>query len=78
VLVLFREFVLRAIEALRLANTTEIMQWAYCERYHRGEGFRLWHYQAVRRALEQVGAARVERSKTWGRPWIWRLKEPEC
>jgi hypothetical protein len=73
-----QRIVLRAIEALRLANTTQIAQWAYCERHYRGQGLRLWHYEAVRRALEQVGARRVERGKTRGRPWIWRAKEPKC
>jgi lysozyme family protein len=49
----------RAIEALRLANTVEIMKWAYVERLHRGEGFERHHYRAALRALRQMGAVPI-------------------
>jgi lysozyme family protein len=63
----------RAIEALRLANTVEIMKWAYVERLHRGEGFERHHYRAALRALRQMGAVPFGRSEGRGRPLIWRM-----
>jgi hypothetical protein len=70
-----QKIVLRAIEALRLANTAQIAQWAYVERFHRGEGFERWHYGHIRKALEQIGAIRVGRASGRGRAIEWRLSK---
>jgi hypothetical protein len=31
--------------------------------------------RSTRRALEQIGAVRVGRAATIGRPWLWRLRD---
>ena len=52
-------------------TTTEVLQWTRC----RG-GVRHHDYRAARRALDRI-ADRVGRAETIGRPWLWRLREPE-
>jgi hypothetical protein len=64
----------RALWALGEASTSQIMEWAYCGKLHRGERIANHDNRAARRALEQIGALRVARAKTIGRPIIWRLQ----
>ena len=59
----------RALTVLETATTSEVMRWTRCRgpvRHH--------DYPAARRALRQVGAERVGRSKAQGRPSLWRLR----
>ena len=57
------------------ASTADIMQWCFAMKFHANERVAHWDYQSVRRALEAIGAVRVGRAPTIGRPWIWRLKD---
>jgi hypothetical protein len=57
----------RALWALQTASTSTIIEWAYV-----GERRRKDFNLAVRRALESIGAERIGRAATAGRPWIWR------
>jgi hypothetical protein len=58
------------------ATTPEIMQWTKGMKLHRGERLVPHDYRATHRALTSIGARRVSRASTRGRPWRWRLKEP--
>jgi CelD/BcsL family acetyltransferase involved in cellulose biosynthesis len=58
----------RALHALGGASTSEVMEWTHCRSRHRQNS------RAARRALEQMGAVRVGRAETRGRPWLWRLR----
>jgi hypothetical protein len=51
-------------------STSQVLEWTRC-RGSRRHG----DYRAARRALEQIGAERVGRAATTGRPWLWRLRE---
>ena len=63
----------RALTVLGTATTSQVLEWT---RY-RGP-VRHHDYRAARRALRQVGAERVGRSKTGsGRPWLWRLRNTD-
>jgi hypothetical protein len=53
--------------------TTRIaVEWCY-SRQMLNDGLRPEYYASVRDALASIGAQRVERAKTTGRPWVWRL-----
>jgi hypothetical protein len=65
----------RALFALGEASTRDVMKWTYCREYYAGERFKNWHNLSTRRALEGIGAVRVGRALTRGRPWIWRLAD---
>jgi hypothetical protein len=63
----------RALWALQTASTSTIIEWAYArELLIVGERRRKDFNLAVRRALESIGAERIGRAATAGRPWIWR------
>jgi hypothetical protein len=57
----------RALLALGTASTSTITQWT-----HRRPTPGIT--RSTRRALEQIGAERVGRAPTTGRPWLWRLR----
>src|SRR5262249_60350706 len=59
----------RALLVLQSARTPEILAWTRC----RGP-IRPRDYRTAWRALEQIGAVRIGRAGTIGRPWIWRLR----
>jgi hypothetical protein len=59
----------RALLVLQSATTPQILVWTRC----RGP-IRPRDYRTARRALEQIGAVRVGRAGTIGRPWIWELR----
>jgi hypothetical protein len=61
----------RALVALGIASTSQVLAWTRC-RGARRHG----DYRTARRALEQIGAVRVGRADSIGRPWLWRLREP--
>src|SRR5262245_42914263 len=62
---------LRSLWALGEASTSEIMQWACCMKLHRGDRVFNHDYRTCRRALAAIGAIKIGRAKTIGRPWIW-------
>jgi hypothetical protein len=62
----------RALVALGTASTSEVLGWTRC----RGE-VRKRDYRTAHRVLGEIGAVRVGRASTIGRPWLWKLREPE-
>jgi len=62
----------RALIALGTASTSQVISWIRC----RG-AVRHGDYRAARRALEQIGAVRIGRGETIGRPWLWRLRNTD-
>jgi hypothetical protein len=56
-----------------IASTSEIIEYGFALQLHRGERRRAAFSIAMCRALRSVGAERVGRAKTIGRPWLWRL-----
>jgi hypothetical protein len=54
-------------------SVSVILDWCYARRR---SGLGSGHYWSVRRVLRQR-ADRVNRATTRGRPWLWRLREPE-
>jgi hypothetical protein len=67
-----QKMVRRALWALGTASTSQVLEWTRC----RGP-VRHCDYRAARRALEQIGAERMGRAKTIGRPWLWHLRESD-
>ena len=59
----------RALWALGVASTSQIDEWAH----PRGRSRRRTDY--TRRVLERI-AVKVGRASTWGRPWLWKLRDP--
>jgi hypothetical protein len=57
----------RALLVLGTASTSEVAKWT-----HRQPRRRIDH---TRRVLEQIGAERVGRAPTIGRPIIWRIRK---
>src|SRR5262245_54828268 len=53
-------------------STTAILDWAYVRRRHAPLSPGLYH--ALHRALASIGAKRIGRAETVGRPWLWRLR----
>jgi|SRR6516162_3830299 hypothetical protein len=53
-------------------STSEILEWAYPRRVL-GERIGDGHRWSCRRALASIGAVKVRRAKTIGRPWLWRM-----
>src|SRR5262245_59914368 len=56
-------------------TTAELVDWAYCART---EPLKSYHYKDCRRALTSIGAVRIGRAASTGRPWIWTLPIPEA
>jgi hypothetical protein len=50
-------------------STSDAISWAFPRADRRTNNFN----RSVRRALMSIGAVRVGRAKTMGRPWLWRL-----
>jgi hypothetical protein len=65
----------RALMALGVASTSEVMEWTCARKTLRGQRRRNWDDRAARRALDQIGAVRIGRARTTGRPIIWHLKD---
>jgi hypothetical protein len=63
----------RALLVLGIASTSEIMDWTCCRKRQRQNH----NSRAARRALGQIGAVRVGRADTIGRPWLWRLRDSD-
>jgi hypothetical protein len=62
----------RALWAHGTVSTSDAIAWSYRELMW-GAPRRNALNVAARRALESIGAVRVGRAKTIGRPWLWRL-----
>src|SRR6516164_5636016 len=60
----------RALLALGRASTSEVLKWTCVRKLRRANH----DNRAARRALEQIGAIRIGRAKTIGRPWLWCLR----
>jgi hypothetical protein len=63
----------RALWALEMASTSQVLEWTCSSKRHRGERTTEHDSRAARRALERIGAVRIGRARTIGSPWIWRL-----
>ena len=64
----------RALWALGTASTSQIIEFAYAGRLLMlGERRKNDLNRAARRALLAIGARRIGRASTRGRPWRWRL-----
>jgi len=54
----------------------EIIEYGYADRLLlRREQIKRWFYWACRRALESIGAIRIRRLSSIGRPWIWAMPQ---
>jgi hypothetical protein len=56
--------------ALGTASTSEVLKWTCVRKLRRANH----DNRAARRALVQIGAIRIGRAETIGRPWLWRLR----
>jgi len=63
----------RALLALGTASTSEVLDWTCVRKRRRANN----DNRAARRALEQIGAIRIGRAKTIGRPMLWRLRNTD-
>ena len=54
-----------------LVSTGDCYNWCY-PRHDRREASPYWR---IWRALRQIGAVRVGRARTIGRPWLWRMPD---
>ena len=54
----------------------EMIEYAYADRLLlRRERIRSWFYRWCRHALESIGAVRIRRLHSIGRPWLWALPQ---
>jgi hypothetical protein len=54
-------------------DTGIVADWGYST--ERARSLDSSKYRRLRRALASIGAVKIGRAKTQGRPWIWRLPE---
>jgi len=64
----------RAFWAHETPSTSDIIAFAYALRLHRNERRNAFN-ATVRRTLTAMGAIKIGRGPTRGRPWLWRWKE---
>jgi len=64
-----------AMWTLGEATTPQVLEWCYGLKLHRGGRFARWDYRSCGRALAAIGAAKIGRATTIGKPWIWRLTD---
>src|SRR5262245_66565973 len=64
----------RAFWAYETPSTSDIIAFAYALRLHRGERRNAFN-ATVRRTVTAMGAVRIGRARTRGRPWRWALKD---
>src|SRR5262245_30828226 len=62
-----------ALIALGEASTSQILRWTCGMKLHQGGRIANHDDRSARRALDQIGAVRVGRATTIGRPFIWTL-----
>jgi len=62
----------RAFWAYETPSTSDIIAFAYALRLHRGERRNAFN-ATVRRTVTAMGAVRIGRARTRGRPWRWAL-----
>jgi hypothetical protein len=66
----------RALLVHGTASTSDVIEWAYARQLLiLGDRRRNDFNRAVRRALVAIGAVKMGRAKTIGRPWLWRLRD---
>jgi hypothetical protein len=66
----------RLLDLRGMVTVREIIEYSYADRLLlRREQTKRWFYWAVRRALESIGAIRIRRLPTIGRPWLWALPQ---
>ena len=65
----------RVLWALGEASTSEVLQWTCAMKLHRDQHIEQWDSRSTRRALKSIGAQRLDRASTIGRPWRWRLRD---
>ena len=64
----------RCLEVHGTATTSMAVAWAYRE-LMLGAPTRNGLLRAARRAMEGVGAIKLHRAATQGRPWVWELSK---
>jgi hypothetical protein len=57
------------------ASTRQVMDWTCALKVVWGGRLGRHNYRAARRALEQMGAERIGRASTQGRPILWRWSD---
>jgi hypothetical protein len=64
----------RLLDLRGRVTAPEVVEYAYADRLLLG-GERCCHnmWRAVWRALESIGAIRIQRLQTIGRPWLWAM-----
>jgi len=65
----------RVLRQFGKASTSDLIKWGYARRLLDDDRRRQAYRVAIKRALESIGAVRICRAKTIGRPWIWRLPD---
>jgi hypothetical protein len=66
----------RLLELRGRVTAPEVVEYAYADRLLlRRERCRRWFYWASHRALESIGAIRIRRLSTIGRPWLWAMPQ---
>jgi hypothetical protein len=66
----------RALHVFGAVSTSTAMAWSY-RRRARGTRERDLRSRSVRRALESIGAVKIGRAESRGRPWLWRLRNAD-
>ena len=56
-------------------TTSEILSFSHALRLHQGRKIDTNTYRQVHRRLSEMGAVRIGRAATIGRPWRWRFKD---
>jgi len=56
-------------------TTSDAIEWSYPQRLMLDDRRPNTFNRAVRRALVSIGAQRVGRAGTQGRPWLWRMPQ---
>src|SRR6516162_1961674 len=67
-----QEMARRLLDLRGRVTAPEVVEYAYADRLLlRRERCRRWFYWASHRALESIGAVRIRRLSSIGRPWVW-------
>jgi hypothetical protein len=64
----------RLLDLRGRVTVREVVEYAYADRLLlRRERIKQWFYRWCRHALESIGAIRIRRLSTIGRPWVWAM-----
>jgi hypothetical protein len=67
----------RLLDLRGKVTVREIIEYGYADRLLlRREQIKRWFYWACRCALESIGAIRIRRLNSIGRPWLWAMPGP--